>query len=144
MSKVVSKDKTVLKFRLTKYISLVVTEETKHAEEDSKVKLKQEFSCKECGKTFEKKIYLRRHTVTIHKLELQCVDCDAKFSSKGDLKHHVGTSHKTSNLSLKCDNCQKSFKNQVGNSQTSYANLKISNNFRVLLWSSYSQKIGTL
>ncbi|XP_054273663.1 zinc finger protein 287-like isoform X9 [Macrosteles quadrilineatus] len=53
------------------------------------------FRCKDCGKGFNQKKNLKRHTDSVHSREDQykCAECHKVFNHKDRLKQHIQTSH---------------------------------------------------
>merc|ERR1719158_89824 len=68
-----------------------------------------QYECHVCGKNFSKKGSWKAHIRHSHKDALfPCADCGKKFILEHTMKLHVETVH-----TVKCDYCQKGYKNTV-------------------------------
>lgn len=74
--------------------------------------------CEHCGKSFSKKSFashMRKHVdknnTKVEEEEVKCDKCDRTFKNKGNLKYHTTKVHK--NVGYACTLCDKSFKNYI-------------------------------
>ena len=66
-----------------------------------------EMPCKECGKIFTRKSYLRAHLSRVHGELKECPSCDFKTKYSQNLKMHIRTVHDKKPVKEKCPHCNK-------------------------------------
>ena len=66
-----------------------------------------EMPCKECGKIFTRKSYLRAHLSRVHRELKECPSCDFKTKYSQNLKMHIRTVHDKKPVKEKCPHCNK-------------------------------------